>query len=266
MNELARVRDSWANVQAEELRLLRQTTAGEGARQFLALYTEFAAWLDETEPLYREERNEAMRRLQARLGKLEAHSDDRMNGLVDSLVRLQQQLEQAGLPSIVIGGLAVGVWGEPRLTRDVDMKILAVRDDRSLVLEHLSYLTPLNADPDEALRRNGIAFFQDEDGVRIDVMLADNQFDETAIGRARLIEIVPGRQARVCSAEDLIIYKMLSLRAKDQVDIETIIRRQSETLNDTYVLDWLRQFELALDDNTLVSRYREMRGVSGGVY
>jgi hypothetical protein len=259
MNRLARIRDVWPDVQAEELRLLRQTSPEEGARQFLALYREFAAWLQETEPLYRAERNEAMRQLQSRLSTIEARSNTVMNELVDSLVRLQQNLEKAGLPSIVIGGLAVGVWGEPRLTRDIDVKIMAGRDDRSRILEKLSYLTPLNADPDEALRRNGIAFFQDEDGVRIDIMLADNQFDETAIGRARLVEIMPGKQARICSAEDLIIYKLLSLRSKDQIDAETIIRRQGEVLDDAYVLDWLRQFELALDDGTLVARYHDMR-------
>jgi hypothetical protein len=178
------------------------------------------------------------------------------------LVRLQQDLEEAGLPSIVIDGLVVGVWGEPRLTRDIDVKIMAGRADRGRVLEKLSHLTPLNADSDEALRRNGIAFFQDDTGVRIDIMLADNQFDETAIGRAQMIEIMPGKVARVCSAEDLIIYKMLSLRPRDQIDAETVVRRQGETLDDSYVLDWLRQFELALDDGTLVSRYREMRQAS----
>jgi hypothetical protein len=31
---------------------------------------------------------------------------------------------------------------------------------------------------------------------------------------------------RVCSAEDLIIYKSVSLRAQDRLDVEGIIRRQ----------------------------------------
>ena len=53
-----------------------------------------------------------------------------MENLVRSVARLQQCLEQAGIPSAVIGGLAVSAWGEPRLTRDADLKGLARRDER----------------------------------------------------------------------------------------------------------------------------------------
>ena len=38
-----------------------------------------------------------------------------------------------------------------------------------------------------------------------------------------------------------------------------MVRRQGDTLDDRYVLDWLRQFEMALDDSTLVATYRRMR-------
>lgn len=265
MNPLGRVREGWDEVEAEEIRLLRRMTVGESVQQFLALRREFAEWLSETEPLFREERNKAMIALQSRLEMIEDRSGVGMNNLVPSLVRLQQVLEDANLPSMVIGGLAVGVWGEPRLTRDVDLKVMAGRDDRQRILEVVADLIPLNADPDEAFRRNGIAFFQDADGARIDIMLADTLFDETAIGRARMIEVTPGHQARVCTAEDLIIYKVLSLRLKDQLDAETIIRRQGDALDDAYVIDWLRQFEQALDDGPLVSRYRELRRASSGI-
>jgi hypothetical protein len=39
----------------------------------------------------------------------------------------------------------------------------------------------------------------------------------------------------------------------------SIIRRQGDALDDDYVLGWLRQFEIALDDSTLVSEYRRLR-------
>ncbi|MFQ6101787.1 MAG: hypothetical protein ACE5OS_11225 [Anaerolineae bacterium] len=41
-----------------------------------------------------------------------------MENLFESLVALQDRLRQAGIPSAVIGGVAVGVWGEPRVTRE----------------------------------------------------------------------------------------------------------------------------------------------------
>lgn len=90
----------------------------------------------------------------------------------------------------------------------------------------LEDFTPLHADPDEALRRSGVAFFLDAAGVRINVMLAETSFDATVIGRARPTEFQPGLAARLCSAEDLIICKSGSLRSQDRLDVEGIIRRQ----------------------------------------
>ncbi|MDW8227193.1 MAG: hypothetical protein RMJ60_05285 [Anaerolineales bacterium] len=56
--------------QTEETRLLRALSPQEGLRQFLALMAEFALHLQETEPLYREERMQAMIALQSRLRAL----------------------------------------------------------------------------------------------------------------------------------------------------------------------------------------------------
>lgn len=185
-----------------------------------------------------------------------------MNELLHSLADVQQRLEQAGIPSVAIGGLALSFWGEPRLTRDVDVKVLLSRDERTKLLALLADFTPLNADPDDALRRHGIAFFHNPQGIRLDMMLADTLFDETAIGRAQRITVGADIKVRVCTAEDLIVYKLLSLRPRDHADCETVIKRQGNALDDGYIENWLRQFELALDDSTLVQTYHRWRGLS----
>ena len=77
-------------------------------------------------------------------------------------------------------------------------------------------------------------------------------------GRGRL-KYSPACQLRICTAEDLIVYKIVSLRLQDRVDVEGIIRRQGDQLDDIYVEDWLRQFEQALDDSTLIVEYRRLR-------
>ncbi len=65
---------------------------------------------------------------------------------------------------------------------------------------------------------------------------------------------------KVFSKEDLILYKMISTRPRDREDVQGIVRRQGDALDDTYILDWLQQFEQALDDSTLVAEYRRIRG------
>lgn len=183
-----------------------------------------------------------------------------MENLLESVVALQTRLNQSGIPSIVIGGVAVATWGEPRVTRDVDLKVLVERDeaDRLLLVLGADYASLL-PEPRQLLQRQAMLFVQDEAGTRLDLLLADTPYDVAAIQRGRTIEIQPGVMVRLCSPEDLVIYKLISTRARDHEDAQSVVRRQGSNLDDEYVLDWLRQFEQALDDSTLVDEYARLR-------
>lgn len=181
-----------------------------------------------------------------------------MQNLVDSVLNFQNILKQEGILNMAIGGIAVAVWGEPRLTRDIDMKVLIRRENRSTLLRLLQNYRPLQDDPDESFRRFGLAFFQDPNGIRLDVMLADTLFDEIALQRACEVDVLPRKVIRVCTAEDLIIYKMLSTRLRDRSDVETVIRRQGKALDTFYIEKWLREFQEALSESTLLRDFREL--------
>lgn len=103
----------------------------------------------------------------------------------------------------------------------------------------------------------GILFVEDPDGTRIDFLLADMSFDLHAIERAERIKL-GDVSAMVCSAEDLIIYKLLSSRPRDYDDARSVVRRQGKGLDRGYVEMWLRQFEAALDDSTLIASFRSL--------
>lgn len=183
-----------------------------------------------------------------------------MENLFRSIQALQQRLDEANIPSVVIGGLAVGAWGEPRVTRDADLKVLLGRDDAERLLSLLSpdYVSLL-PDPGQVLRKRAMIFVQDATGARLDLLLADTPYDVLAIRRGRDVEVQPGLSIRLCSPEDLLIYKLIATRPRDREDVAGIIRRQGDKLDDAYVLDWLRQFEQALDDSTLITEYRRLR-------
>lgn len=183
-----------------------------------------------------------------------------MDNYFQSIVALQSYLQQNGIASIVIGGVAVAAWGEPRVTRDVDLKIQLERQDAERLLTLLSPgYTLLLPDPGEALRKQAMLFIQDDLGTRLDLLLAETLYDEVAIQRGLEFEIEPGTSFRVCSPEDLIIYKLISTRLRDHEDASSVIRRQGDALDDHYVIGWLEQFEKALDDSTLVSGYKRLR-------
>ena len=70
MRELSAVRDGWDAVEAKDTRLLRGMTVQESVRQWLALQRAFESQLQETEALFRPERQAALAELQARLRRL----------------------------------------------------------------------------------------------------------------------------------------------------------------------------------------------------
>jgi hypothetical protein len=186
-----------------------------------------------------------------------------MENLFQSIQKIQKLLFDASIPSIVIGGIAVAAWGEPRLTRDVDLKIALTRDnaDHLIKLIEKDYVSLL-PDPKEALHKQGLLFIQDKLGTRLDLMLADTSYDILAIQRGRIVEITPGIEIRICSSEDLVLYKLISTRLRDHEDASSVVKRQGDILDDGYILDWLRQFEQALDDSTLVDEYQRLRNES----
>ncbi|UCF96856.1 MAG: hypothetical protein JSV89_17005 [Spirochaetaceae bacterium] len=160
----------------------------------------------------------------------------------------------------MIGGIAVGVWGEPRVTRDVDLKILLGRDDAPRLLDILkSDYTALQSDPVQALTRTGILLVRDQLGTRIDLLLSDTKFDRDVVKRAVPVELEQGTTVAICRPEDLIIYKLISTRLRDREDAAGVILRQGKKLDDRYVLNWLKEFEQALDDSTLVDEFQKLQ-------
>lgn len=55
-----------------------------------------------------------------------------MDNLVATAAKLQRFLEENKVPFCYVGGIAVQHWGEPRLTRDVDLTVLAPGSEESL--------------------------------------------------------------------------------------------------------------------------------------
>lgn len=184
-----------------------------------------------------------------------------MRELYASAAQLQRLLAKKGIPSAVIGGIAVAVWGNPRVTRDVDLKVMVDRDDAVKLLAILGNdYKVIHDQPELALRRLGYVFVSDSRDTRLDLLLADNSFDRQAITRARQVQVAPRIRLRICTAEDLIIYKLITTRGRDIEDVQNVMARQGNRLDDKYILNWLTQFEQALDDSTLVATYRRMRG------
>lgn len=182
-----------------------------------------------------------------------------MESLSESLLAIQDRLTRSHVDSVVIGALAVAVWGEPRVTRDVDLKVMLTRGDARRLADILGTdFDCLGVNPVTTLEQFGMLFVRDKSGTRIDLLLMETGFDEGVIRRGVMVELLPGVSVKVCSAEDLIVYKLLSSRPRDGADAESIVIRQGQALDTTYIISNLREFEHALDDSTLVSSFKRM--------
>ncbi len=67
MRALSTLREGWEAVEAQELRLLRDTTIQQSVRQWLILQQTYEFQLQQTTALFEPERRAALAQLQARL-------------------------------------------------------------------------------------------------------------------------------------------------------------------------------------------------------
>ncbi len=159
-------------------------------------------------------------------------------------------LDKAGIGYMVIGGQAVLLYGEPRLTRDIDISVAldARALDRLLAVTRHLELRPMVEDPPAFVRETNVLPVADApSGIRIDFIFSFTSYESGAIARAVTREM-KGLPVRYAAIEDVIIHKLFSGRARDMEDIRGILRRRY-TIDNTYLEHWLPSFSEAGNRN-----------------
>jgi len=182
-----------------------------------------------------------------------------LKSLVNQAAELQAFLRKSKIPHAFIGGIANSILGEPRATLDADVLILVADEQIENLLHQLKTRSSLLI-PNAAsfARRSRVIPCAFPSGLRADLVLADLDFEKNIIKRAGLRTVAKGQRLRLCTAEDLVIMKMISVRPKDRGDVEGIVRRQTSKLDGTYIMKWLRLFEKALDRSDLVRDFKSL--------
>jgi hypothetical protein len=154
--------------------------------------------------------------------------------LIEEAARLQDFLVARGFRYCFIGGIAVQHWGEPRLTRDIDVAVISGFGNEAAIADALlaAYPARIAEARDFAIARR-VVLLRSPGGIGLDVALAALPFEEGMTERAVLVEVIPGRKLRLCSAEDLIVMKVFAGRATDLRDARSVIVRQGDSK-----LDW----------------------------
>jgi hypothetical protein len=69
------------------------------------------------------------------------------------------------------------------------------------------------------------------------LQLSDTDFDRALVERDVEVELEPRRVLKVGTAGDLIVLKLISTRAVDYYDLETIIRFQKDIPDEKYIFN-----------------------------
>jgi hypothetical protein len=137
------------------------------------------------------------------------------------------------------GAIALGYWGAPRGTVDVDVTLYMPPERPSesiwLLQDIGCEFSPTKAA--ESLREHGFCRVTFA-GMDVDVFLPMVPFYESARARRKRVEL-GGQSVVVWDAESLAVFKMMFFRRKDLADIEQILRAQGKQFDRLWVREQL---------------------------
>ena len=178
--------------------------------------------------------------------------------LASAAAAVLSELDAARIPACLIGGLVIPRWGQPRATTDADFSVLAPYGQEEPVINLLlDKFRPRRPDARTFALAHRVLLLASADGVGIDVALAALPFELDAIERASPWNIAPGVVVRTCSAEHLLVYKLVAARPQDLVDVAGIVRRQGARLDVDFVRRWGKEFAELKEDPDLLRPFED---------
>jgi hypothetical protein len=179
-----------------------------------------------------------------------------MTAQEDALAEITSFLDRQDVQYMVIGGIANLIWGEPRATLVVDVTVLVPPDAIDSFIESVGReFTILVKDPSDFVRDTRVFPVSMPSGVRIDLIFGLLPFEEEAVRRAARVEAA-GRTIRVCTAEDLILMKIISDRPRDIDDARAIVRRRLHALDLAYLEPRVMEMASLMERDDITTRWR----------
>ena len=171
-------------------------------------------------------------------------------------------LKKRDIPYMIIGGQAVLLYGEPRLTRDIDITLGVNVDHLDELLAVVQELTlkPLPKDLKSFVRQTMVLPALDETtGIRVDFIFSFTPYETEAIKRAKKIKIMD-REVNFASPEDLIIHKIFAGRPRDIEDVRTVLLKNPD-IDVQYIRKWLKEFDLFSEKKEFLKTFEEVKKI-----
>lgn len=175
------------------------------------------------------------------------------------LKSIAKALSDSRMPYMIIGGQAVLLYGEPRLTRDIDVTVGIDLEKLPTLLEvaKRANLQILSEKPEIFVKETMVLPTKDEkSGIRVDFILSITPYERQAIERAKPIQIEE-TNVYFASPEDVIIHKIFAGRPRDLEDVKGILIKQPE-IDIAYLENWLKEFDHTLPDKNFLETFQRL--------
>ena len=166
------------------------------------------------------------------------------------LKKIANELDAHNIPYMVIGGQAVLIYGEPRLTKDIDITLgvgVSKLNEINGIVEKLN----LKILVDENFVQNTMVLLviDEKTGIRVDFIFSFSLYEKQAIERATEVKF-GNTVVKFASLEDLVIHKIIAGRAIDIEDVRSIILKNPD-YDAKYIKRWLQEFDKSLNEKFL---------------
>ncbi len=174
-----------------------------------------------------------------------------MQGLIDVFLFVVKKLEENNLPYMIVGSMASMVYGEPRMTHDLDLVIHLLPQEaqrlETLFPSEEFYCPPLEVTRAEIVHCGQFNLIHHDSGLKIDIIIRKKtEHALTEFTRRRKVPFFGKYELYLASPEDVIIKKMEYFREggsqKHLKDIRGIL---AETpLDQDYLTHWVGKLSL----------------------
>ncbi len=189
-----------------------------------------------------------------------------MTTLFEEAEAVQDLLLKEGLDFFFVGGIPLQIWGQPRLTTDIDMTVFTeLVDEDERINWFMSRFDPLVGTPESTLqfaRRKRVLLLQTKTKTELDVMLGGLADINEELKRSSYQQFTTAISLRICSADTLVALKTVAGRMQDFADIESVLTKQDE-IDWVYVdayLDQVSEYEDISEKREYLNKIRKSLG------
>ena len=159
-----------------------------------------------------------------------------------------EQFYKNGVRYLIVGGLAVNLYGVPRVTQDIDVIIATDRENIlkiNSILKDLGYVPRLPVDPDDMSNKNTLtqwieernlkafSFYNKKDNYKVVDIVLVHPLDFEKAFNDRTVRSAAGLDIYLAALDDLIRMKSVAGRGQDLSDVEMLnkVKKLSERQN-----------------------------------